>query len=144
MSKVKFAPAARIDVVRLTIAAVLAAALYVGLLSGPGTAIAAPGDTTCSNQGGGNSTVKCIGTINGNTVNVNITNIRILSDFELNVLKVELDKVFITVVNLPVSVQVETIAKNTVIILKALNVQVCQVKVFELGLVNLNIAKCEL
>jgi hypothetical protein len=144
MSKVTFAPAAPQRVVRLTIAAVLAAALFVGLLSGPATATAAPGDPICSNQGGGSSTVKCIGTINGNTVNIDISKIRILSNNELKILNVELKKVFISVINLPIDVQVNTIATKTVLILKALNVQVCQVKVVELGVVNTNIAKCEL
>ena len=144
MSKAQFAPAAQITVVRLTIAAVLTAALFVGLLSGPATATAAPGNPTCSNQGGGNSKVTCIGTINGNTVHIDISNVRILTNNELNVLNFELEKVFISLINAPINVQVENIANNTVLILKALNVQICQVKVVELGVVNLNVAKCEL
>jgi hypothetical protein len=144
MSKAQFAPAAPINVVRLTIAAVLTAALFVGLLSGPATATAAPGNPTCSNQGGGNSKVTCIGTINGNTVNIDISDIRVLTDNEINILNVELEKVFISVINAPINVQVDTIAAQTVLILKALNVQICQVKVVELGVVNLNVAKCEL
>jgi hypothetical protein len=142
MSKVQFTSAAPINVVRLTIAAVLAVALFVGMLSGPGTASAAPGNPTCSNQGGGNSKVTCIGTINGNTVNIEISDIRVLTDNELKFLNVELEKVFISVVNLPIQIRVDTIAAQTVVILKLLNVAVCQVKVIEIGVVNLNIAKC--
>ena len=139
----RFASAAQITVVRLAIAAALAAAVFVGLLGGSQTATAvADGNSTCSNGSG--TSVNCIGTVNGNTVNIDISKNKVLSGNELNILTVELDKVLISVINLPVSVQVNTIATKTVLILKALNVQICDVKVAELGLVNTNIAKCEL
>jgi len=119
--------------------------LAVGLVTGPATA-GANGSTridTCSNQGGHNK-VLCVGTINGNTINIEIDNIRVLSPTELSILTLNLTNVVVNAANIgDIQVRVDNVASNTVIVLKdVLNIQVCQVKVIEVGVVNKNIAKC--
>jgi hypothetical protein len=142
MSQVRFVPAVSINVVRMAIAAALAVGLFaVGTLSVPATAAA--GNNNCSNEGpGGNNHVKCGGVISGNQVNVDVSDIRVLTDNELSVLEVKLDDLYLTLVNVPVNVRVNTIAAAVVVILKELGILVCQVKVGEVGVINNNIAKC--
>jgi hypothetical protein len=141
MRQARFAPAVSMNAVRMTIASGLAAGLFaVGMLSVPATAAAT--NNNCSNTGVQVNVVSCDGALNGNHVDTDISDIRVLSGNELHVLEVELDKVFVTVVNLPVLVQINTIAAAVVVILKTLNIDVCQVKVGELGLINTNIAAC--
>jgi len=145
MSKVRFAPAASIHVVRMTGLAVLAAGLFaVGLLSGPATASATNPPTVgnCSQVGLVNVQVVCVGSVTA-PVTVNIEDNKVLNNNELNVLKVELEKVFVNALNPNTQVEIDTIAVGVVAILKnILNISVCQVKVIELGLTNLNLAKC--
>lgn len=130
------------------VAAVLACGLLaMGLLSAPAIAGATGSThvTSCSNTGGGpNHKVVCLGTINGNDVNVEISNIRILSPGELTLLQANENNLFLSLINVgDIQTQVNNVASGTVIILKnVLNISVCQVKVIEIGLVNTNIAKC--
>jgi hypothetical protein len=142
MSQVRFVPTVSISVVRMAIAAALAVGLFaVGALSVPATAAA--GNNNCSNEGpGGNNHVKCSGLISGNQVNVDVSNINVLSGNHLDVLEVKLDDLYVTLVNVPVNIRVNTIAAAVVVILKDLGILVCQVKVVEIGIVNTNIAKC--
>jgi hypothetical protein len=132
--------AASLNVVRLSIAAVLTAgALMVGLLSGPATATANPpgtGVNSCSNG----IAIACWGQDSGNPITVEIGNVSVLSG---NAVKVELEKVLNDNVHIGnVQLRIDHIASDLVLKLKALNVLICQVKVLEIGLVNLNIAKC--
>jgi len=139
MRQARFAPAVSMKVIRLSIAAGLAAGLFaIGMLSVPATADA--GNTTCNNNG--IALVSCSSILSGNTINTDIKDIRVLNGLELSFLKLEIDKVLVTLVNLPVQVRIDTLALAVVAILKLLNVDVCQVKVGELGLINNNIAKC--
>lgn len=144
MTKVSFAPAAPMNVVRMIVLAVLAAGLFaVGLLSGPATASANPPTVSnCSNVLGVQVQVVCVGSINA-PITVTIGDISALNDNDLNVLKVELEKVFVNAANINTQVEIDKIAIGVVAILKdVLHLTVCQVKVAELGLVNLNVAKC--
>jgi hypothetical protein len=140
MSKVRFAPAASIQTVRLTIAAVVVAGLLaVGLVSGPATA-SATGQTkvtSCSNG----AQILCFGTINGNPIKVEVGNVNVLSG---NDVTVQLEKVLNDDALIgDLHVQVEKVASDFEVKLQdVLNIQICQVKVFELGAVNLNIANC--
>lgn len=139
MLQARFAPAVSMKVIRLSIAAGLAAGLFaIGMLSVPATADA--GNTGCNNSG--IALVSCSSILSGNTINTEIKDVRVLSGWELDFLEVEIDKVLVTLVNLPVQVRINTLALAVVAILKALNIDVCQVKVGEVGLINNNIAKC--
>lgn len=139
MLQARFTPAVSMKVIRLSIAAGLTAGLFaIGMLSVPATADA--GNTGCSNSG--IALVSCSSILSGNTINTDIKDIRVLNGLELSVLALEIDKVLVTLVNLPVQVRINTLALAVVAILKLLNVDVCQVKVGELGLINNNIAKC--
>ncbi|MBD0327947.1 MAG: hypothetical protein ICV68_16070 [Pyrinomonadaceae bacterium] len=121
------------------------AALLLGGTTAPALADGPTNITICSNQGGGQSTVTCLGLVNGNNITIDISNIRVLNDVELNLLKVNLTNVVINALTIgDIQLQVNKIASDTVVVLKdVLNIQVCQVKVIEIGVVNNNIAKCE-
>jgi len=140
MSNVRLMSAASLNVVRLSIAAILTAgALMVGLLSGPATATANPpgtGADSCSNG----ILITCLGHDNFNLVNVSIGNVNAANG---NDVKVALDDVLSNNAHIgDVQLRIDHIASDLVLKLKALNVLICQVKVLEIGLVNLNIAKC--
>jgi len=140
MSKMRFAPAGSIQAVRLTIAAVVVAGLLaVGLISGPATASATGPTqvTSCSNG----VQIVCIGTINGNPITVNVGNVSVLSG---NDVKVQLEKVLNDNAQIgDIQVQVDKVASDFTIKLQdVLNIHICQVKVVELGFVNLNHAQC--
>jgi hypothetical protein len=140
MTKMRFAPAGSIQAVRLTIAAVVVAGLLaVGLISGPATASATGSThvTSCSNG----VQIVCLGTISGNPITVDVGNINVLSG---NDVKAELENVLNNNANISdIQVQVDKVASDFVIKLEnVLNVHICQVKVVELGFVNLNLAKC--
>jgi hypothetical protein len=97
----------------------------------------------CSNNGILVVTViQCSGVLNGNKLEIEIGDINILSNNDLTVLKDSLNNWFVGV-NGPVTVKdvqvkVVEIANNKLLI----PIFICQVKVVEIGLVNLNIAKC--
>jgi hypothetical protein len=120
------------------------AALLLGGTAAPALADGPTRIDICSNQGGGNSTVTCVGLINGNDITIEISDIRVLNDNELNVLTVNLTNVLVNVLTIgDIQLRVNKIASDTVIVLKnVLNITVCQVKVIEIGVVNNNIAKC--
>jgi hypothetical protein len=134
---------------RYLTAAVLTIGLFaVGALSNPASA-PATGPTkanSCSNVAGGpNHKVTCLGTIDGNSVTINIDLLsNSLNDIQLNLLVVKLTDVLINALVFgDIQLQVNNIASGTVIVLKdVLNINVCQVKVIELGKVNNNIALC--
>jgi hypothetical protein len=95
MSRVGFAPANPINVVRLSITALVAAAvLTVALLTGP-TAARADGTTTCSAV----VNVACFGQVNGIPVTVNVGDVSVLSGNALNTLTNNLNQNFLSVVN---------------------------------------------
>jgi hypothetical protein len=118
---------------------VVAGLLAVGLISGPATASATGSTqvTSCSNG----VQIVCIGTISGNPITVNVGNVNVLSG---NDVKVELEKVLNNNANISdIQVQVDKVASDFTIKLQdVLNIHVCQVKVVELGFVNLNHAQC--
>jgi hypothetical protein len=122
-------------------AAVVALSLFtVVSLNGPATAAASgnTGGSTCSQVV---VQVVCIGEINGNTVTVNTG--AILSGTDISVLENNLNNVLNNSVNPDTQIEVNNVAVGVVAILKnVLNINICQVKVIELGWVNTNIAKC--
>jgi hypothetical protein len=138
----RFAPTSAITAVRMAIAAALVAvSLFMVLsLNGPATAAASgnTGGSTCSKVV---VQIVCIGEINGNTVTVSTG--AILSSNDISVLENNLNNVLNNSVNPDTQVEVNNVAVGVVAILKdVLNINICQVKVIELGLINTNIAKC--
>jgi hypothetical protein len=70
---------------------------------------------TCTNQGGGpDHTVYCGGILNGNTVNVNVGDVNVLSGDQLSVLENSLDNEVIIVKDLDVVTQVKDIDLDVV------------------------------
>jgi hypothetical protein len=102
------------------------------------------GGTTCTNVSAGSIVVQCVGQINGNTVTIGIGEINVLSQDQLNVLNVDIDKVLNNDANISdIQLEVNKVAVDVVsVVVKDVNVLVCQVKVVELGVTNVNIAKC--
>jgi hypothetical protein len=100
----------------------------------------------CTNQGGGpNHKVVCIANITtGDIIEVNIENVNVFNDSQLLVVQNFLNNNLTNFLNISnVQVRIDKIALDVVtVVVKDLKIVVCQVKVFELGLVNLNIAKC--
>lgn len=84
----------------------------------------------------------CIGQINGNTVEVDIGNVTILSGNQVTVLQDFLDNDAVNVSNLDVQTQVDTIAVDVADVASNLGISTCQIKVIEIGVVNTNIARC--
>lgn len=96
MHQVGFAPAASINVVRLTLAVLVAVAVFaVGLLSGPATASADSDVNNCSNN---TTSLVCVGQINGGLVNVTVN--EVFSANELTAMTTGLQNVFLSVVNI--------------------------------------------
>jgi hypothetical protein len=120
----------------------------LGLLGGAAiamTGIASAGSrghvNKCSNVNSGLSLnqVACSGTINGNTLKVEVKNVKVLSDNELNVLNLELNNVL----NNAVTVKHIQLKAVEVFVTKFhAPVTLCQVKVVEIGQTTTNIAKC--
>lgn len=124
MNHVGFAPAGANNVVRLSITALIAAAvLAVALLSGPATASA---DSNVNNCTSGLVNVVCIGQINTTPVTVNIGDVNAFSGNDLNTLTNNLNEAFLSVVNVSdinilsadltaiVQTTVNTVVTNTV------------------------------
>jgi hypothetical protein len=85
----------------------------------------------------------CIGSINGNSVEVDLGNVSVLNGTEVNALQDFLNNDAVNVANLDVQTQINHIAVDVADYLKnTQNISVCQIKVIEVGLVNTNIAKC--
>jgi hypothetical protein len=107
------------------------------------TTALAGGGTNCQNDQS-ISGVQCLGQINGNNIEIDISNVGNVSQNELNVLNVAVQGILdANKVIVPIQVQVNDIAVAVVpVVIKDLNVLVCQVKVIELGVVNTNIANC--
>jgi len=101
--------------------------------------------SSCSNHGGYKNTVKCFGVLNDNDLEIEISNVRVLNDNELLVLKNSLNNWLNKNEILNVDVDVKDVQLVVVNIfvedIKTL-INICQVKVVEIGLINVNIAKC--
>jgi hypothetical protein len=126
---------------RLMVGTCMTAALTISGFAGSMPAAHATGKTggvTCS------VIAVCDGFLNGNTVHIETGDIKILNGNEINILTVNENRILNDVANIKdIQVQVDQIASENVVVLKdVLHLQVCQVKVLELGVVNLNIAKC--
>jgi hypothetical protein len=113
-------------------------------VAGATTALAggSTGNVTCSKQGV--NVIACNGLLNGNNVNIDVSNLLNNNEIDLNVLSNDLDNVLQNIdVTAPVQVQVNDVAVGVVTVLvQNLDVLVCQVKVVELGIVNNNLALC--
>jgi hypothetical protein len=113
MNQVGFAPAASINLVRMTIAALIAVGVFaVAMLSGPATASA---DT---NNCSGSISVACVGQVNGNLVNVNVGDVNAVSGNELNTLSNNLNQAYVAVANIGnvniLAVQLTTLVQTAV------------------------------
>ncbi|HEY2667930.1 MAG TPA: hypothetical protein VGK51_13935 [Actinomycetota bacterium] len=121
----------------------MTAALSVSGFLGTTPAAHAGGNSsaTCSDIG---INVVCIGTlgINNNTIEIDVLNVDInhlvdvknaLNNNEVNILN--------NVLSPDIQTEVNNVASGNVVVVKNL-VNVCQVKVIELGVINNNIAKC--
>lgn len=125
----------------VTLIAVLGMTVGTALATS-GTAAATGSDrlNSCSNAGGGRNNVACSGTINGNRLEIEIKNVKILSDNEINVLNVEMNNFLNN--NVVTVKDVQTKVIEIFIGKLLLPITVCQVKVVEIGKVNINVAKC--
>ena len=130
MMQVGFAPAVSVNAVRLTIAGLVAVGVFaVGLLSGPSTAMG-DGTTNCSRSV---VNVACVGQINGNLVNVNVSDIGVLTDNQLNAFTAEIDRVFVSVASIRdinilsavLNSNVQTVVNNTVTTVTNTTTKVC-------------------
>jgi hypothetical protein len=84
----------------------------------------------------------CIGQINGNSVEVDLGNVTVLSGNKVDIENF-LNNDAVNVANLDVQTQINKLAVDVAGFLNHnLGFQVCQIKVIEIGLVNTNIAKC--
>jgi hypothetical protein len=128
---------------RLLVGSCMTAALSVSGFLGTTPAAHAGGNSsaTCSDIG---INVVCIGTlgINNNTIEIDVLNVDInhlvdvknaLNNNEVNILN--------NVLSPDIQTEVNNVASGNVVVVKNL-VNVCQVKVIELGVINNNIAKC--
>jgi hypothetical protein len=96
MNRVGFAPAGQINVVRLSLAGLIAAAaLAVGLLSSPAAALADGTTNSCNAV----VNVVCVGQINGTPVTVNVGNVSVLSGNALSILTQNLNQNYLSLVN---------------------------------------------
>ena len=115
------------------------AIMMLGASAVPASANGGTGGFTCNALVG----AVCIGQINGNTVEVDLGNVSILSPHDITVLQDFLNNDAVNVANLDVQTQINKLAVDVADFLNhSLNLQVCQIKVIEIGLINTNIAKC--
>jgi hypothetical protein len=114
----------------------------VASVATPVSAAGGTGNVVCSKQG--INVIACNGLINGNNINITISNLLNNNNINLSVLSNDLDNVLNhDKVILPIQIQVDKVAIDVVsVLVKNLDVLVCQVKVVELGIVNNNLALC--
>ena len=131
--------------VSLAASSVAALGIMATGVAGATTAFAGgnTGNVTCSKQG--INVIACNGLINGNDIDITISNLLNNNNIDVNVLSNDLDNVLNeNKLIVPIQVQVNDVAVGVVTVLvKDLDVLVCQGKVVELGVVNNNIALCK-
>jgi hypothetical protein len=105
-----------------------------------GTALAGGKDFTCTDQGTGpDHQVTCLGIINGNVGNIDISNVQVLSGNQVNILEDSLNNNIFKILNLDVQTQLNTLAADVVnIFIGKLNIPVtiCQVTAGAIGQTN--------
>lgn len=118
--------------------------LVAGGAMGATTAFASGGGTTCQNDQS-ISGVQCLGQINGNSIEIDISNVGNGNNLQLVNLQNDLNNILneSNIDILGIQAQVNAVAVAVVpVVIKDLDVVVCQVKVAELGYVNTNLANC--